>query len=133
RQTITFIPIRSGNVKLMLGVSLTTQSDSTGFRVAKIKVGLGERINTTWNPAIEDYTTVLAFSSLEQRVDGFQMIVDNKANRTEVTQLADQYSILLSTVEGHTSQLNVLEEGVQLFAKKDELISLINVSPESIL
>lgn len=133
RQTITFIPIRSGNVKLMLGVSLTTQPDSTGFRVAKIKVGLGERINTTWNPAIEDYTTVLAFSSLEQRVDGFQMIVDNKANRTEVTQLADQYSILLSTVEGHTSQLNVLEEGVQVFAKKDELISLINVSPESIL
>ncbi|MEB7428514.1 hypothetical protein NGC25_14770, partial [Enterococcus faecalis] len=86
----------------MLGVNLTTQPDSTGFRVAKIKVGLGETINTVWNPAIEDYTTVLAFSSLEQRVDGFQMVVDNKADRTEVTQLANQYTVLLTTVEGHT-------------------------------
>ncbi|VEE82042.1 phage tail spike protein [Enterococcus hirae] len=133
RQTIAFTPTRSGSVQLMVGVNLTTQPDSTGFRVAKIKVGLGETIHTPWNPAIEDYTTVLAFSSLEQRVDGFQLVVDNKADRTEVTQLANQYTILLSTVEGHTSQLSVLEEGIQLFAKKDELISLINVSPESIL
>ncbi|MEB7428515.1 hypothetical protein NGC25_14775, partial [Enterococcus faecalis] len=64
---------------------------------------------------------------------GFQMVVDNKADRTEVTQLANQYTVLLTTVEGHTSQLSILEEGIQLFAKKDELISLINVSPESIL
>ncbi|MGX7195150.1 hypothetical protein [Enterococcus olivae] len=49
-----------------------------------------------WQPAPEDQATVTAFSTLQQTVSGIQGTVANKANQSEVTQLAGQITSVVS-------------------------------------
>lgn len=86
-----------------------------------------------WSPNPEDYATVLQFSNLTQTVDTIQTTVADKANQSQVTQLSDQITSVVSTVNGHTSQITQLATDINLRVQKDDVINQINISPESIL
>lgn len=98
-----------------------------------IKVEKGNKA-TDWSPAPEDYATLIAFSALEQNLNGFKTTVANTyADKTTVTQLAGQWTTTTNLVNGHTSQIASLGTDLNLRATKADLISQINLSPETIL
>ncbi|MCO8288315.1 hypothetical protein HXW74_02620 [Tetragenococcus halophilus] len=73
-------------------------------------------------------------STLEQNLSGFKTTVQNdKADKTTVTQLADQWQQTTDLVDGHTSQISSLGDNINLRVKKNDVINQINISDESIL
>jgi hypothetical protein len=101
--------------------------------IRRVKIEKGNKA-TDWSPAPEDYTTVTAFSALEQNLSGFKTTVANTyADKTTVTALANQWTQTTELANGHTSAINSLGEQLNLRVTKGELISQINLSPESIL
>ena len=107
--------------------------DIVGVSIEKFMIAKGNKA-TDWSPAPEDYTTVTAFSALEQNLNGFKTTVQNTyADKTQVTQLSTQWTTTTNLVNGHTSQIASLGTDLNLKATKAELISQINLSPESIL
>lgn len=71
-------------------------------------------MDKSWSPSFEDFTTVIQFSSLEQTVNGIQGKVANKAEQSEVTQLAGQWSATVEKVDGHTGQISNLGNQINL-------------------
>ncbi|OJG37669.1 hypothetical protein RV01_GL001227 [Enterococcus dispar] len=61
-----------------------------------------------WSPAPEDMATVTALTSVQATVDGLVTTVATKANQSQVTQLADQITSVVSDVEGINSANNLL-------------------------
>ena len=79
-----------------------------------------------WSPAPEDYTTVIAFSALEQNLNGFKTTVQNTyADKTTVTQLSTQWTTTTNLVNGHTSQIASLGTDINLRATKTEVAESI--------
>ena len=73
-------------------------------------------------------------ASLEQNLNGFQQVVQNTyADKTTVTALANQWTQTTELAKGHTSKISSLGDQLNLRVTKGELISQINVSPETIL
>ncbi|WP_241424800.1 phage tail spike protein [Latilactobacillus sakei] len=64
-----------------------------------------ERATTVsdWHPAPEDMATEVQFSQLQITVNGIQGTVQNKADQSQVTQLADQ----ITMVVGNSGQVNL--------------------------
>lgn len=109
---------------VMIGVEGATSGNE--FSVRKLKLEKGNKA-TDWSPAPEDMATVTQFSSLEQTVNDIQTKVANKAEQSEVTQLAGQWSATVAKVDGHTGQISNLGEQINLRVKKDSLIGEINL------
>nr|WP_245329606.1 phage tail spike protein [Enterococcus alcedinis] len=68
---------------------------------------------------------VTMFSSLEQTVQGFNTIVQGKADKTQVTQLEGQWSTTTALANGHTSQIASLGSDIALRLTKNQVTAEI--------
>lgn len=133
RYWVTWIQSTTTNVKRLIIGRNTITPEGTLVEISGVKIEKGNKA-TDWSPAPEDYTTVTAFSALEQNINGFKTTVQNTyADKTTVTQLAGQWTTTTNLVNGHTSQIASLGTDINLRATKADLISQINLSPETIL
>lgn len=114
------------------GFPRTIKTDSTGkIWVAERDVSLVtgqywimlEKGNkaTDWTPAPEDMATVTALTSVQATVDGLITTVADKANQSQVTQLAGQITSVVSTVDGHTSQITQLGKDINLRVTQNQV------------
>lgn len=86
-----------------------------GFKLEK-----GNRA-TPWGLANAELATVTQLSSLTQTVDSIQLSVADKASQSQVTQLSDQITSVVSTVDGHTSQISQLGSDINLRVTQDQV------------
>lgn len=95
KRSITFKPVRSGKVKVLLAVNLAATSASTGFRIKNMMMFKGESSLRAWQPAYSDLATVSKVNQVETTVDGVKTTVASvkttadsalsKATTTETT------------------------------------------------
>lgn len=95
KRSITFKPVRSGKVKLLLAVNLAANSASTGFRIKNLMMSKGESSIRVWQPAYSDMATLSKVNQVEATVDGVKTTVSSvkttadsalsKATTTETT------------------------------------------------
>ena len=64
----------------------------------KPKLVVSSVLNADWSPAPEDMATEAQFSQLQVTVNGIQGTVQNKADQSQVTQLANQWSVTVDTL-----------------------------------
>ena len=83
--------------------------------------------------APEDYANDVQFASLELKVNGIQGTVQNKADQSQVTQLAGQITSVVGDVSANSSQITQMKADINLRVKAGDVINQINISPESIL
>lgn len=96
------------------------------YEIAEIKLEKGNKV-TDWSPASEDMATQTEYSNIQQTVEGIQTTVARKADQSQVTQLAGQIASTVSSINGHTSQINQLSNTINLKVSKGDLISQINI------
>ncbi|MGX7393977.1 hypothetical protein [Carnobacterium mobile] len=92
----------------------------------EIKVVEGEK-DTGWTPAPEDMATLEQFTTIDATVRGLQTTVGNKADKTEVTQLANQWTQTTALVNGHTGQISNLGEQINLRVTSSQVTEAILV------
>lgn len=73
-------------------------SDSVAkpITMRKPKLVVSSVLNADWSPAPEDYASEVQFSQLQVTVNGIQGTVQNKADQSQVTQLANQITSTVS-------------------------------------
>ena len=82
-----------------------------------------------WTPAPEDIASATDFANLEIKVNGIQGTVANKADQSQVTQLADQVTSVLSTANGNSSQITQLQDDINLRVKTGDYASaMLNIN-----
>lgn len=94
-RSITFKPVRSGKVKVLLVVNLSNNPTSTGFRIKNLMMFKGESSLRAWQPAYSDLATLSKVNQVEATVDGVKTTVSSvkttadsalsKATTTETT------------------------------------------------
>lgn len=94
-RSITFKPVRSGKVKVLLVVNLSNNPTSTGFRIKNLMMFKGESSLRAWQPAYSDMATLSKVNQVEATVDGVKTTVSSvkttadsalsKATTTETT------------------------------------------------
>ncbi|MDL4875143.1 hypothetical protein [Enterococcus gallinarum] len=94
-RSITFKPVRSGKVRVLLAVNLAATSASTGFRIKNLMMFKGESSIRAWQPAYSDMATLSKVNQVEATVDGVKTTVSSvkttadsalsKATTTETT------------------------------------------------
>ena len=80
---------------------------------------------TDWSPAPEDMATVTDYANLEIKVNGIQGTVANKADKSQVTQLADQITSVVSDVS------NIQVGGRNLIVRTGELPNTM-INPDGV-
>ena len=78
---------------------LFNQINADQIRLSRPKISVGNT-KDDWTPAPEDYASVKKLSELQVTVDGIQGTVQNKADKSQITQLADQITSVVGTVDG---------------------------------
>ncbi|UTC12503.1 gp58-like family protein [Latilactobacillus curvatus] len=73
------------------------------------------------------------FAALEVKVNGIQTTVSDKADQSQVTQLAGQITSVVGDVSANSSQITQMKADINLRVKVGDVINQINISPESIL
>ncbi|URZ87558.1 phage tail spike protein [Floricoccus penangensis] len=114
---------------------LVTKTDTTNTNVNKLQVDV-TGINTTVAKVQTDLNgkaSTTDFSTLSQKVNSIQTTVGNKAEQSQVTQLANQWTQTTQLVDGHNSQISSLGNSVNLRVTKGDVVNQINISPETIL
>lgn len=76
---------------------------------------------TPWSLAPEDQVTEVQFSQLQITVNGIQGTVQNKADQSQVTQLAGQVTSVVSTANGNSSQITQLSKDINLRVTADQV------------
>lgn len=88
-----------------------------------------------WRPAWEDGD--IKITNVEKNVNGIQQTVQNKADKSEVTQLANLFDVRVTGLEDDIDEnyaaLNILKDNINLKVNAKDIISQINLSPETIL
>jgi hypothetical protein len=107
-------------------------ADDLEFIIWHAMIAEGTIVND-WVPSPEDQVSVVKFSSFVQRVDTIQTTVSNKADQSQVTQLASQWQQTTDLANGHTSQISSLGDQLNVRVQKDDVINQINLSTEEIL
>ncbi|MDT2810070.1 phage tail spike protein [Enterococcus asini] len=102
------------------GMHLYVQANGDYFRVTKIKLGLGSKA-LDWSLAPEDQATVTALTEVKVTVDSLTMTVADKADKTTVTQLANQWQQTTDLANGHTSQISSLGDAINLRVTQDQV------------
>lgn len=74
-------------------------ANTTLIKIRKIKLETGNKA-TDWSPAPEDMATVTALTSVQATVDGLITTVATKANQSQVTQMADQITSVVTDLSG---------------------------------
>lgn len=69
-------------------------------------------LRLSWSPAPEDQATVTSLTEVKATVNSLAMTVADKADKTTVTQLANQWQQTTSLVNGHTSQISSLGDAI---------------------
>lgn len=118
------LTVESGKIS-----GLVTKTDGHSTEIASLKLKNNE-FSVNLSKVENDLAT--EFSSLNQTVNSLQTTVGNKAEQSQVTQLAGQITSVVSTVNGHTSQITQLGNQIDLKVSKNGVVSSINVSPETV-
>lgn len=94
-RSISFKPVRSGKVRVLLAVNPANNPTSTGFRIKNLMMFKGESSIRAWQPAYSDMATVSKVNQVEATVDGVKTTVASvkttadsalsKATTTETT------------------------------------------------
>lgn len=87
-RSITFKPVRSGRVKVLLAVSLNQSPTSTGFRIKNLMMFKGESSIRAWQPAYPDLATVAKVTQVEATVGGLKTTVSEV--QTDMKQLSNR-------------------------------------------
>ena len=98
-----------------------------GVIIKNVKVEKGNKA-TDWTPAPEDMATVERAVAIEVNLNGLQTTVSNKAEQSQVTQLAGQISTKVESAEYNT-KMTQLDSAINLRATKANLVSEINITP----
>lgn len=94
------------HVRIAFFTNGITGVDAEPFYIDLLKFAEGNTV-TDWSPAPEDMVTSTDFANLEIKVNGIQGTVANKADQSQVTQLADQ---ITSTVNSLNSPNLIAED-----------------------
>lgn len=86
-----------------------------------------------WTPAPEDMATITALTEVKATVDSLTMTVADKADKTTVTQLANQWQQTTDLANGHTSQISSLGDAINLRVEKNDIINQININDQGVL
>lgn len=121
-RSITFKPVRSGKVRVLLAVNLSNTPSSTGFRIKNMMMFKGESSLRAWQPAYSDMATLSKVNQVEATVDGVKTTVSSvkttadsalsKATQTETT--VNGLKTTVSSVE--TTANNALTKATQVEA-----------------
>lgn len=107
-------------VKVVNYTGIFSQIKADYARVGRPKYETGNKA-TDWSPAPEDMATVTALTSVQATVDGLITTVADKANQSQLTQLAGQITSVVSTVDGHTSQITQLGKDINLRVTQNQV------------
>lgn len=118
------LTVESGKI-----AGLVTKTDGHSTEITNLKLKSDE-FSVSLSKMEDD--TVAEFSSINQKIGSLQTTVGNKAEQSQVTQLAGQITSIVSTVNGHTSQITQLGNQIDLKVSKNGVVSSINVSPETV-
>ncbi|MBZ1504057.1 phage tail protein [Latilactobacillus curvatus] len=115
------------------GNSGTWDGSATGhLTINDYKLERGNKA-TDWTPAPEDMATEVQFSQLQVTVNGIQGTVQNKADQSQVTQLANQISLkadttalneLKGTVDKQGSEITLNTNSIKLKADQSSVNTL---------
>lgn len=111
------------NSEFTLSIFLKDYDVIYAFRNLKLERG---NKATDWTPAPEDMATLEQFTTIDATVKGLQTTVGNKAEQSQVTQLAGQIS---SKVESavYNSKMTQLDSAINLRVTKGDVTAQINV------
>ncbi|MEO1782507.1 hypothetical protein [Enterococcus diestrammenae] len=77
--------------------------------------------------------TVTEMTAIRATVNSLTMTVADKADKTTVTQLANQWQQTTDLANGHTSQISSLGDAINLRVEKDDIINQININEQGVL
>lgn len=131
-RSITFKPVRSGKVRVLLAVNLAATSASTGFRIKNLMMFKGESSIRAWQPAYSDMATLSKVNQVEATVDGVKTTVSSVkttadsalAKATQVEATANGLRTTISSVE--TTASNALTKATQVEATAQGLTSTVS-------
>ncbi len=96
------------------GNSGTWDGSATGhLTINDYKLERGNKA-TDWTPAPEDMATEVQFSQLQLTVNGIQGTAQNKADKSQITQLANQISLKADTTALNTLKGTVDKQGSEI-------------------
>lgn len=81
---------------------------------------------TDWSPAPEDLATLEQFTTIEATVKGIQTTVGDKADKSQITQLAGQISTKVESAT-YNSKMTQLDSAINLRVTKGDVTAQINV------
>lgn len=122
--------------KLIIGRTGTAtigKDNKGGFQLASPMLSEGNMTNKPWAAAPEDFATDIEFSELQVTVNGIQGTVQNKADKSQITQLAGQITSVVGDVSANSSQITQMKADINLRVQKSDVVNQINISPEGIL
>ncbi|WP_413487031.1 hypothetical protein [Carnobacterium maltaromaticum] len=94
--SIIFFP-SSNNIPLV---------SSVGIVVSSVSLTEGNKA-VPWTSALEDLATQVSFANLEIKVNGIQSTVANKADQSQVTQLANQWASTVTSMNTISDNLDI--------------------------
>ena len=98
---------------------INTTADNINLSVSKVQTDLSG--------------TKTQFAELEVKVNGIQTTVSDKADQSQVTQLAGQITSVVGDVSANSSQITQMKADINLRVKAGDVVNQINISPEGIL
>ncbi|MCY9806578.1 gp58-like family protein [Lentilactobacillus senioris] len=100
--------------------------------ISRIKLEEGNHASP-WTAALDDLASATDYANLEIEVNGIQGTVANKADKSQVTQLADQITSVVSDVDSNTSQIAQMADDINLRVKEGDVVNQINVDGSGVL
>ena len=93
----TFIAAQDKPILLVYaGVDSKTAGNKVTFHHYQLETGI---VAHDWSPSPEDLATVTAVSSISQTIDKIQGTIINKADQSQITQLADQITSVVGSAD----------------------------------
>ena len=93
---------------------LVTKTDGQATKIGALELQAGQFNLSLSNLDSELSDTVTALTAVKATADGLVTTVATKANQSQVTQLANQITSVVSTVDGHTSQITQMGQDINL-------------------
>ncbi|MCM6843953.1 gp58-like family protein [Latilactobacillus curvatus] len=89
--------------------------------------------DTEVGPYTPDQVSQTQLTQIQQTIEGVQTTVKNKADQSQVTQLAGQITSVVGDVSANSSQITQMKADINLRVKAGDVVNQINISPEGIL
>lgn len=115
----------AANTDFTKNVTATFAIQGTGrIRLRNMQIERGN-IASDWSPSFSDMATLEQFTTLDVKVNGIQTTVGNKADQSQVTQLANQWTQTTALANGHTGQISNLGEQINLRVVQGDVTAAI--------